>query len=293
MDIEKIEKKLSSILVVVIIIGFLLYPVVTKLPKVMKDFGLNNYMQYKNYKTMLEFNIKDGPDFAIVVNKNNKVLTHFYFNKEALDIKNEKIDNINYKESITRIFEKLYEDDISTDITITSYDNHSLTNSAVDSVNNSVSNYGLKSNIKQNKSKLQNKSKQLNLKEKKRNRIFILLSMYSSDVANGGINRKSKNIVKREIDTDKYKEYSVIVYKKLEKYQSINNVVNQNINESSFNIYNVPASDDIYPDKDSWYYIKNGKVYAYIKFVSNEDIYNICYNGDVDNYNEGSCADEK
>ncbi|MBQ2640181.1 MAG: hypothetical protein IJF92_05440 [Bacilli bacterium] len=291
MDLEKLEKKLSSIFVVLVIIGFILYPIITKLPKVISNFGLNNVLHYKNYKTMIEFDIKDGPDFAIVLDRNNKVLTHLCFNDKSIIINNKNIDNINYKKSINIIFKKLYEtDSINNDITITYYDNYSLMNNTTNKVKNNLNN-NIDINIKQKKSKLISKAKKLNIKETKYNRIIIMLNMYSSEVINES--KKKDRVVNKKIDIDDYKEYSKVVYNKLEKYKSVNNIVNQDINDSKFKIYNIPASDNIYPDNDSWYYIKDNRLYAYIRFVFKNGIYDICYTGSVENFNEGSCEYEK
>ena len=46
----------------------------------------------------------------------------------------------------------------------------------------------------------------------------------------------------------------------------------------------------IYPSSESWYYIKNHKVYAYINFTGLTDDYEFCYNGSIEKMKRGKCS---
>ena len=87
------------------------------------------------------------------------------------------------------------------------------------------------------------------------------------------------------------KEYANNVYKKLENYVITNNIGEQDKNDTSLPINLIPASSDnaIYPNLDSWYYIKNKQVFAYIAIDTKDQTYGWCYNGGIDNYKEGEC----
>ena len=80
------------------------------------------------------------------------------------------------------------------------------------------------------------------------------------------------------------------VYSKLEKYAK--NVENQEIYSTSLIITDIPANQDLtlYPSVDSWYYIKNHQVYAYINFKTTSNNYDFCYNGSIYNMKEGKCS---
>ena len=108
-------------------------------------------------------------------------------------------------------------------------------------------------------------------------------------------NLLKQNITHKDIDTELNQEnsiqYSNIVYDKLIKYQSSNNIINEDINHHQISIDKIPASSDnsIFPDSSSWYYIKDYKVYAYIKFSEGNTKYSFCYSGDKNNIKEGEC----
>jgi hypothetical protein len=54
----------------------------------------------------------------------------------------------------------------------------------------------------------------------------------------------------------------------------------------------IPADDEFkyYPSINSWYYVNDKKVYAYIEFVIDDNnIKSYCYNGSIDLVKEGVC----
>jgi hypothetical protein len=54
----------------------------------------------------------------------------------------------------------------------------------------------------------------------------------------------------------------------------------------------IPGDDEFkyYPSINSWYYVKDKKVYAYIEFViSDNKVKGYCYNGSIDLVKEGVC----
>ena len=104
----------------------------------------------------------------------------------------------------------------------------------------------------------------------------------------------SVEIIKPEalkLTEEQAKEYANNVYKKLENYVITNNIGEQDKNDTSLPINLIPASSDntIYPNLDSWYYIKNKQVFAYIAIDTKDQTYGWCYNGGIDNYKEGEC----
>ena len=53
----------------------------------------------------------------------------------------------------------------------------------------------------------------------------------------------------------------------------------------------IPADVDgkYYPSSNSWYYIQNGKIYAYIEFSEENKIYGYCYQGTIESRSKGVC----
>ena len=288
MSIDKIDKLLTVIIIIVVSVGITGYIIYDGINKTMKDAGLSNVSKYKKYKAMIEFNVENGPDFSIVVNKNNKILNTLVFNDKAVPISKINIDNKNYKKSIDVILDELYKtNNISNKIVVTSYDNYELTNTVVKSMENYFHKYSLDVNIETKESTLAAKAKTSKSSVKSNQKILILLSLSSSEIINNHKQEKVDN------DSIKYKKYSKEVYKKLEKYKTINNISNQEISDKRLNISDIPSSDNIYPDSDSWYYINNNKIFAYIKYTFKEEKFDFCYNGSIKELREGVCDYEK
>ena len=80
------------------------------------------------------------------------------------------------------------------------------------------------------------------------------------------------------------------VYQKLSTYAK--EVSNQEKNSPNLLITDIPANAELtlYPTEESWYYIKEHKVYAYINFKLTSKSYDFCYNGSIENIKEGKCA---
>ena len=116
------------------------------------------------------------------------------------------------------------------------------------------------------------------------------MNLYSVNLItnyNNGTNILDNN---KQPNINKIKEYSDSIYKKLEKYKENNSVVNQDIDDSKFPIQLIPSStDNYYADSDSWYYIKDSNIYAYIKLTIGKETYEYCYKGSIDNYQFGKC----
>ena len=81
------------------------------------------------------------------------------------------------------------------------------------------------------------------------------------------------------------------VYRRIEDYVSTNNIINKDRDDDKFLIQLIPAdaNDRYYPDENSWYYVENSHIYAYIEFKSTSKIYSFCYNGSIDEVKNGVC----
>ena len=95
--------------------------------------------------------------------------------------------------------------------------------------------------------------------------------------------------VTTEINDETAKMYADSIYEKITKYKNDNQITNQEISSSNLPIYLIPADATgiIYPTLESWYYIEEGKVYAYI--VIEEEQYHFCYQGEINKVKEGEC----
>ena len=68
------------------------------------------------------------------------------------------------------------------------------------------------------------------------------------------------------------------------------NVKDQEISDSNLPIQWIPASSniEIYPTENSWYYIKDYQVYAYIELEGDHN-YSYCFSGSLENVKKGKC----
>ena len=268
-------------IIIVIIIGFVIYYTVTNLPKNMIPYGLSNILSYNSYKTMIELNYNNGPDYAIALDNNNKVLSRICLNKKSIVIKDLKLENKNYKEAINTILNKLYDNKITTDkITIIEYDKYKLIDKSINITNKFYKSKNIKIKIIKKKGNLKKTAKDLGIPANSNRSLLINFSIYSTELIE---KYKENNITKEEA-----RKYADTVYNKLSKYQITNNIVNQDRNYPTTKITTIPAESNIYPNSNSWYYIKDNNIYAYIEFSSNNKTYSFCYTG-KDNIKEGKC----
>ena len=275
---------LKYIIILIIIVVFIIYYTLTNLPKNMKQYGLKNVLSYNNYKTMIELKYNKGPDFAIAIDKNNKVLSRICLNKQSIVISNLDIENKNYKDAINTILNKLYDEDkLTTDkITIIEYDKYNLTNKSINIIKKFYNKHNIKIKIIKKKGNLKNKAKKLKIPANSNRSLLINLSIYSAELI------KDSKEEKYYLTKEQARKYADIIYEKLIKYQTTNNIINQDKNNQTIKITDIPATTNYYPDSNSWYYIKNSKVYAYIEFVDNNRTYSFCYK-EKDNIKEGKC----
>ena len=102
----------------------------------------------------------------------------------------------------------------------------------------------------------------------------------------------NKNIVLSKEESDNTKVYSDNIYNKITNYINMNNISNLDINDTTLVISMISADEEFthYPSINSWYYVKDKKVYAYIEFViSDNKVKGYCYNGSIDLVKEGVC----
>ena len=93
------------------------------------------------------------------------------------------------------------------------------------------------------------------------------------------------------LDDSSSKSLSNSVYKSIEKYIRENNISNLERGNQELIISMIPADSSLkyYPSDSSWYYVSNGKIYAYIEFRDNSNSYGYCYSGSIDLIKNGVC----
>lgn len=244
---------------------------------------------YNNYKTAIRIK-NNNIDTILLINKNVKVSNLILINNESSILYNQDIEEQTLKKSINKIL-LLFKNnnDLTTDITIINYKDEKIANKVTKYIKNELIKNNLTLNILNKTSSLEELSDEFDIKANSEKEILETLYYKAMDAITKSKKEDDKD--QESIDNNNYKSYADTVYKKLRDYQTKNNIKNQDKNENTIKIELIPADveQNIYPDMDSWYYIKDEKIYAYIRFKNNDQTIDFCYNGDIEKYKEGVC----
>ena len=285
------EKKLiiiAEIVFVVIAVGY--YTVKELIPDFKKQFGSSDrIVNPEKCTNIIEIKINDDVDYIYLLDNEEKIYHIIFLSPSSLVLYNKNIENNNYdivnKKSIEQFIKNNY---LKTDskISVTRYNNDNYIKYK-DSLLSILKYYNINTNIIENESDFVEMSKKLGVEPSSKSKMISELDYYSKELINNNSNNNLKNIV---LDKDNSKKFSNNVYKKIEKYIQSNNIENMDMKDTRLIISSIPADDNAkyYPSINSWYYVKNKRIYAYIEFEENNK-YSYCYKGSIDSVYEGEC----
>ena len=283
------EKKIVVILEILIIVGLFIFYLITEvIPDYKKLIGSSDkFINTKVYDKMYEFNIDNKINFSIIIDENNNIYHMFFFDKESACLANKNIENNKLEEGLKKIYIGLIEKDYLTNtsnINIIRYDNKE--NIIYDIVSNLNRFYNIKGNINISDSTIENKINELKLDSIEESYLKDL-DLYSKEYI-----RLTKNVVLSKEESINTRKYSDNVYSKITNYMNMNGISNLNTNDTTLVINMIPGDEEhkYYPSINSWYYVKDKKVYAYIEFIINDNnVKGYCYEGSIDLVKEGVC----
>ena len=290
---EKLQSRLTIIaVIVIIIIGIFLKGI----PELKKTLGSSDkFITSKNYDDMVEFDINNNLNFAVVI-QSKKINHILMFNEESVILYNQDIENNSISKSISMITNLLINSNNLTptsQVTLTSYENKYYNEVKQSFINELKSNNYNNITILEKQTTIEKKVERLEIEYSKKDDLISKLDIYSKNIISSAKTTENtySTMESKSISKEQAKEYANNVYKKLENYVITNNIGEQDKNDTSLPINLIPASSDntIYPNLDSWYYIKNKQVFAYIAIDTKDQTYGWCYNGGIDNYKEGEC----
>lgn len=285
------EKKLiiiAEIVFVVIAVGY--YTVKELIPDFKKQFGSSDrIVNPEKCTNIIEIKINDDVDYIYLLDNEEKIYHIIFLSPSSLVLYNKNIENNNYdivnKKSIEQFIKNNY---LKTDskISVTRYNNDNYIKYK-DSLLSILKYYNINTNIIENESDFVEMSKKIGVEPSSKSKMISELDYYSKELINNNSNNNLKNIV---LDKDNSKKFSNNVYKKIEKYIQSNNIENMDMKDTRLIISTIPADDNAkyYPSINSWYYVKNKRIYAYIEFEENNK-YSYCYKGSIDSVYEGEC----
>ena len=280
------------ILEAIIVIGLLIYTFITiSLPGYKEMFGSSDkFISTKKYVSLVEFKIGET-NFGIVLNNKKEVYHLLYFDKTASCLYNQNIENNSIDVVSNQIIRKLIYNNYlkeDTEITITKY-NDKYYNDVKNTFITYLNKYHLNNKIIEKEDNLINKAKSIsddNIDSE--DYALMTLDLYSKNIID---EEASDKTIKEDFTEKEAKTYMNTIYIKIEKHMNDNNIKNLEKNNKEYDITKISGDNNktIYPTENSYYYIKNSKVYAYIEIKGLNNTYSYCYNGSIDDYVRGEC----
>lgn len=285
-------KKFVFILeIIAIILASFYYILIEVIPDYKKNIGSSDkFINLENYENMLEFEIPNKINFAVIINKNKSIYQIIFLDENASCLYNKNIENNDLESSLEMIVKILIENnylDNSSIFKIIRY-NDLYYQEFISSLNKILIKFNINNSIEIKKD-LKEKAKELSISSEDDREILKYIDYYSKELTRTF--KKQEKILEKKLDKTTSQEYINNVYKKIEKYINDNKIENLNKNNSDLIITLIPADNNgkYYPSNNSWYYVENKKVYAYIEIVENNKKYSYCFNGAIDFNKEGEC----
>lgn len=287
------KKIIIIILEILLLLGLgIFYTIKEVIPDLKKQYGSSDkVLNTKRYKNMIEIIIDDNIDFSILLDKDEKIYHMMFFSKDSIILYNRNIENSSLEVGIEKIIRLLIVNNNLNDnskIYINNY-NDIYYSSFINIFNNSLKKYLINVDINESNPTLLELVQRLDISGSGNiDSILFNLDYYSKEVK---LSASSVSKEKVMLNRTNSKIYSRNVYEKIYKYIDENNYENLDKDNSLLFISMIPGDDNskYYPSNNSWYYVNNKKIYAYIEFLEGNKKYGYCYRGDVNFINEGEC----
>lgn len=282
---EKYDKMTNIITIIIVIIVFLLLIIFKIIPDLKAIRGSSDtYINYDKYDTVVGIKINTNTDFLLVIT-DNKVQNIIFLSSNSLFLYNKNIEGNTISNSLTNVVNILRNNDVLlNELTLIKYPKNSSYNDVKQILANNLT-------LQEKESTYQLLAVEYNIKSYQDNTEQLqAIEAYSKEITRKYKNDKILKETLKKQTKEELQKAANNVYSKLEKYAK--NVENQEIYSTSLIITDIPANQDLtlYPSVDSWYYIKNHQVYAYINFKTTSNNYDFCYNGSIYNMKEGKCS---
>ncbi len=285
-----LNMKKSIIVVVEILIVLIaggVYFVKEVMPNVKNKIASQNLISTKQYQGMVEVQIDNRINFAVVFNQEGLIYHIFYFEPLSTCIREVSIPSSkSLEEEVFLIIEKLYDTSMiqsNSSFLFTYYD--TVPNSFSSSIEKAFHKYQIIAQVREENSTLYEKANSLKLSGSDKKVLLYTFDFYSKDV----LSSMEDNAF--DFDQKRSVELSNTVYMKLEKYVRDHHIQELDRNQKNLLIENVAGDKNelFYPDTNSWFIVSGGKITAYIEFTRQDITYGYCYQGAIDLKKEGEC----
>ena len=289
MENQRLEKVIKIVEVLVVVVAAVLLAIFKFIPEYKSTLGSSdNYIDMEGYQEIIEVNFASGPNFMIITNSNDKITNLLFLNGESLCLYNKNVENRSVAVGVELLFELLDKEGyfFENPVSIVSYKVKEKT-TIIDVLEKNIKKYT--DTFTTQSGMLKSKSRELEIEGNSEVELLEQLELYSKELIRKYKNQKVKDSYSNTLTEEEAVDCANNVYKMLLNYSS--NVLNQEKDSKNLPIQLIKASNDkdIYPGALSWYYIEDGKVYAFITFVSETYNYQFCYNGTLESLRKGLC----
>lgn len=289
------EKILYIIEAIGLLVVFLLSVVFIGIPEFKNSLGSSDhFIDTNNYEDLVEIQINGTPNFGIITNK-NKIVHLFFFDNPATCLYNKEIETKTISKGMKIIIDQLIENNYlkqDDTLTITNYNNKSYS-TVKSSLEKELVEQNITISLIEKNNTIIERAQELNITATEESKALKEIDLYSKNIIRHNKNTESKKTTttSKILDETLAKTYANNVYLKIEENAKNQNITNQEKDSTNLPIHLIPGDPNMnyYPTTDSWYYISDSKIYAYIKFTSETDTYSFCYTGSIDNYKKGEC----
>ena len=235
----------------------------------------NQVISSKDYYDAVEIKIDNKTNFILCINKEKKIYHIIFLEESSLSLYNNNIENNSIHTSIHKIISILQEQELLKEnsiITLYNYEDKIFSEvkkeikEELQSKNIAIAT--LKNTLSQRRKELK--------ADKVLDNDLISIDIYSKEL----IDNRNEITYDEEADS---------IYTMLERYQQKNNIINQEKDSNQFPIYYIESNNNYIPSMESWYYIRNEKIVAYIEIERHK----YCYQGSKKNKKVGECIDEE
>lgn len=284
------KKRIIIISIIVFVVAFISIGYIFY-NTVLNDLSGNVKLDTDKYLTSIE--VKSKSNFIIFINKKKKISNIIFLNGHSIkSLYKQNIEGKDISKGVELIVDKLknsneFNDDST--FQLIDYGNTNIYNEIKTEFNKEFVVYGVDKAILDGKSSLQEKLESLNYNVSNDQKDNL------KELYNHSLNMISKyrnmDFEEKQVKEEDISLYASNVYNKLLTYKG--DIITQAKDSiTGIDITTINATGDyqneLYASKDSWYYIENNQVFAYIKFDYNNKTYEYCFNGN-ENYTEDLC----
>ena len=291
MNSKKKERYLFIFELFILIVLFVLVTLFITWPEYKKTIGSSDkYINTEENFSLMEWTLPQEVNFILVINQ-EKITNILFLTDNTYCLYNQNIEGLTLEKGIREILKILMEESLITEsdqLILTRYPQDDMYEKAKETLEEILFDFSLRLTILEQNTTLEQKSQQLELDIEDTEELQLKrVELYSKEII-----RQIKNDVSNPVptlwDDDLAKQYSQEIYQKLMTYAQ--NVREQEIADTALPIQWIPVTSntEVYPTENSWYYIRNYQVYAYIEFEGDR-VYSYCFSGSLENVKKGKC----